>query len=132
MSLDIGEKIVRYFFSKLGCVHPFRISRLVLLAEWLYKDKYGSTLSTGFRYVAEPYGFYVEEISKIMDKLGKTGCVVKDDKNKCFIYKCEAPKLDEDVVKVVDDVVNKFASLSDKELNNIVVNDERYKVFLKR
>ena len=132
MTLDVGEKIVRYLLSKLGCIHPFRISRLVLLVEWSYKDKYGSNLSTGFTYIAESFGFYVDELPKVMDKLSKVGCVVKDENNKCFLYKCDVPKLDENISKIVDDVVDKFTSLSDKELNDIIVNDKRYRMLLKR
>ena len=133
-NLDLGEKIVRYIFSRLGCVHPFRISRLILLAEWLYNDRYESKLSTGFTYVAKAFGFYVEELPKIVDKLDKFGCIVKvkEKKNKCFLYKCDVPTLDNSVSEVVDTVLNRFGSLSDKELNNAVVKDDRYKMLLNR
>ena len=134
MNLDLGEKIVRYIFSRLGCVHPFRISRLILLAEWFYNDRYESELSTGFTYVAETFGFYIEELPKIIDKLDKLGCIVKvkNEKNKCFSYKCDTPSLENSISEVVDTVLNRFGSLSDKELNDVVVKDDRYKMFLKR
>lgn len=125
------ENIIKYIFSNFRCIHPFKISRLLLLAEWSYGDKYGSLL-TELTYITKEYGFYVEEIPKIVDRLTEEGCLEKDEVNKCFKYICNPPHIEKDVKDILDEVIHDFGGLSDKELNRIVIEDKKYRIMLKR
>ncbi len=120
------EDLLSYLFSELGCVHPFRISRILLMAEWLSLEKNGHRL-TEFTYVKEEFGFYIEEIKELMDKLEEKGCIEKIEGKKCFQYKCQPPKLPDNVKSLLDEIIAETRGLSDQELNKLVIRDPRYK-----
>lgn len=120
------EDHVSYIMSRLGCAHPFKISRILLLADWLAEERLGRKL-TSFTYVKERFGFYIEEIPSIMEDLRDRGCAVKIEERKCFEYRCEEPGLPKEEKEVLDEVILKVRGLSDVELNKLVISDPRYK-----
>jgi len=92
--MSIEESIVKYLFSRSGCIHPYRVSRLLLLAEWRYIEKYGKRL-TSLTYKALPFAMYVEELPDIIDK---DPCLEKKRLKKpdgseygCVSYECPQP-----------------------------------------
>ncbi len=117
--------LVSYLFSSLGCAHPFRISRILLMAEWLSLERRGHRL-TEFTYVKEKFGFYIGEIKELIDKLEEDGCIEKVEEEKCFRYKCQPPELPDEVRSILDEVIGETKDLSDQELNRLVIKDPRY------
>ena len=131
-----GEDIVRYLFSRSVCIHPYRISRVLLLAEWRYMEKYGRRM-TSLTYKALPYAMYVEELPDIMDK---DPCLEKRRMKKpdgseygCVSYTCpQPPSLDEKLKTVVDSVLGETNELSDQELNKLVIKNPNYRILLEK
>ena len=116
--------------AQLGCAHPFRISRILLLADWLFEERLGKRL-TSLTYRCEPFGFYIEELKPIINKLQEKGCAKRNVERKCLEYLCEKPKLPEDVEEVLREAMNIAGRLDDIELNRRVVRDPRYKRMLR-
>ncbi len=121
----MSSSIVAYLMYKLGCSHPFRISRILLLAEWEAKERLGRRL-TDFHYVMEDFGFYVEELKDIIDGFVEEGCAEKVEEEKCIRYLCEAPEIPEEVKELLDEVIERVKDVSDRELNRMVIRDPRY------
>ena len=119
------RRIIEYILYKMKCVHPFRVSRILLLAEWSYNEKYREKLSN-FKYVAEPFAFYVEGLKDIIDELIDSGCAILRQVKKCIEYTCSQPGIPEKIRVIIDGVIDRAAKLSDYELNKLVVNDDRY------
>ena len=129
MGMVYERKIIEYILYKTKCSHPFRISRILLLSEWDYFDKYREKL-TSFRYVAEPFAFYVEGLKDIIDNLIDENCAVLRQEKKCIEYICSQPMLPGKIREIVDTIIDKTSMLSDHELNRLVVNDKRYRGLL--
>lgn len=123
------RRIIEYILYKMKCVHPFRVSRILLLAEWSYNEKYREKLSN-FEYVTEPFAFYVEGLKDIIDELIDSGCAVLREDKKCIEYICSQPIIPEKIRVIIDEVIDRTAKLSDYELNKLVVNDDRYNSLL--
>ena len=134
--MSIEESIVKYLFSRSGCIHPYRVSRLLLLAEWRYIEKYGKRL-TSLTYKALPFAMYVEELPDIIDK---DPCLEKKRLKKpdgseygCVSYECpQPPSLDERIKNIVDSVLNETEKLSDQELNKLVIKNPNYRKLLEK
>ncbi len=121
----MSSEVVAYLMYRLGCSHPFRISRVLLLAEWDSKERLGRRL-TDFHYVMEEFGFYVEELKDIIDDFIERGCAEKVEEEKCIKYLCGEPSLPEDVKEILDEVLRRVEKLDDRELNRLVIKDRRY------
>ena len=119
------SEVVSYIMYKLGCSHPFRISRILLLAEWKAKEKLNRRL-TDFHYVMEEFGFYIEELKDVVDELIEKGCAEKVEEKKCIRYLCEEPKIPEEVKGIIDELLERVRDVSDRELNRMVIRDPRY------
>ncbi len=117
---------VTYVMSRLGCVHPFRISRILLLADWLSMERRGRRL-TNLTYVKEEFGFYIEELTGIIEEMQEEGCVVKREERKCLEYMCEEPEIPEEDREILEEVISEVKDLDDRELNRRVLSDPRYR-----
>ena len=125
------REIISYIFYKSNCIHPFRVSRILLLAEWKFQEKYGKRL-TNIKYIAEPYGFYSDDISVIIKELESTGIIIKKgEKKKCYEYIGKEIRIPEYIKVILDDIIESTKSLSDTQLNRLVINNPKYKVLLK-
>ncbi len=122
--------IISYIVWKGGCLHPFRISRILMLVEWEYEGRYGKRL-TDLKYVCEPFGFYIEGFSELIKG---NPCLRKKKLEKekaCLEYVCEnEPKCKDVIREVIDGILEKVKRLDDVELNRLVIRDERYKRYL--
>ena len=117
------EQAVAYLLSKSGCMHPFRISRILVLAYWRGAEELGREMTVR----GESFGFYVEEIPRVVENMIARGCAEKNEEGRCVRYKCEEPQLPEGVKEVLDSVYEETKNVSDIELNRLVVRDPRYK-----
>ncbi len=120
--------VVAYILAKKGCVHPFTISRVLVLLNWRSEELLGKPL---LRFSVKGFkaAFYIDELAKLLEK---DQCFRKVAGRKCVEYICQSPELPEDVRTVIDDVLQSIDGLSDRELNARVVNDERFDKLLKR
>ena len=114
--------IVGYIISKLGCTHPFRVSRILALAE-LERLENGKGRITNFRYVRGPNVFYIEGLKELIEK---DSCFVIREDQGCVEYVCKTPTINEDVKKYLDKAINAAKKLDDYSLNNVVVKHAFY------
>ncbi len=117
-----GFDLLRYLWHRLGCSHPFRVSRLAALVELEWLREKGERLSN-LRYVAGPGTFYIEGVS---DLVGKDPCFEKHEDKRCVEYRCEPPKLPPEVKALADRVIEEAQRLDDMELNRRVVSHPLY------
>jgi hydroxypyruvate isomerase len=115
---------IAYILHRVGCVHPFRFSRILALAELAALER-GRGRLTDARYVAGPGVFYIEGIEDVMKS---DDCFVKHEgdpstgRRGCIEYRCQPPSLPEEARSLLDEAIEKAAKLSDEELNKTVVN----------
>ncbi len=122
------KEIVAYILTKAGCTHPFRVSRLLAMAEMEWLERRGERL-TGLKYVKGPGVFFIEGLKEIIDSdpcfrihegdpaTGRKGCVE---------YVCGEPALPSDVREVIDEVIRRYSGIGDMELNEAVMSDPRF------
>jgi hydroxypyruvate isomerase len=117
--------LLGYVLAKTGCIHPFRISRIIALAEILYMRRNNKRF-TNIKYVGFDKVFYIEGLKETVEN---DACFERreGDPSKhirgCIEYKCEAPNLPSDVREVIDEAINTASKLNDEELNKIVIDD---------
>lgn len=122
------REIVAYILARSGCTHPFRVSRLLALAEIEWLERKGKRL-TGLKYVRGPGVFFIEGLKELIEHdpcfrlhegdpaTGRRGCVE---------FVCGEPELPPEVRAVIDEVLSKNSGVGDMELNEAVVSDPRF------
>ncbi len=118
-----GRDALAYLLAKLGCTHPFRVSRLLALAEDAALERLGRRL-TDLTYVPGPGVFYIEELKAIVESDECFGKREGDPQRRvrgCIYFQCETPKLPEEARLVIDEVIERYASLPDEELNRLAL-----------
>ena len=130
-----GRELLTYILSRVGCVHPFRLSRLALLAELEWMRERGERLSD-LVYVAGPGTFYVEGLKEMVEG---DECFERREGDPargvpgCIAYRCSPPSLPEDVKVLVDRVLGEASGLDDQALNERVLSHPLYeRVVVKR
>ncbi len=122
---DLLKGSVAYLLYRNDCLHPYRISRMLVLAAWEGAERLLPEMTVR----GESFGFYIEEIPEILDDLTSKGCAIKikGEGRKCFRYSCgDPPEIDDDIKEILDDVYERTKDLSDQELNRSVIKDDRY------
>ncbi len=128
MTLEDLRSIAAYILTKLGCLNPFRISRIIAYAELMYMKEHGDRL-TDLVYKGFDNVFYIEGLKEAIDN----ECFVKveGDPSKgvhgCIKYTCEPPVIDEVTRKYLEKAIEEIRSLSDRELNDLVVKNDLLK-----
>ncbi len=122
------RSIIAYILSRLGCLNPFRISRIIAYAEVIYMKERGNRLTDliyrGFNNV-----FYIEGVKEAIDN----ECFekVEGDPSKgihgCIKYTCDPPVIDEILKKYLDKAMDETRGLSDRELNDLVMNNDLFR-----
>jgi len=120
--------IIAYVTWKLGCVHPFRISRILVLANWKAVEEKNKVL-VGFRVQGFEAGFYVEGVKEIIEE---DKCFRINEEKKCIEYICEQPRIPVEAEETINRVIEETRSLSDRELNRLVIRDPRYRELLEK
>jgi len=121
-------RLVGYIVSKAGCLHPFRISRILVLVNWEALEKLGRPLA-GFRIDGFEAGFYIPGFKEALEE---DECFKSPEDKKCIEYVCQPPSLGEEAESIVNSIIRKTSGLSDSELNRLVVRDKRYRELLAR
>jgi hydroxypyruvate isomerase len=121
-------RIVRYIVWRAGCIHPFRISRILVLAGWKALERLGRPPA---RIPVEGFeaGFYIPGLKEAIEA---DKCLRINEEKRCIEYVCEPPSLDEELRSLVDQVVEETRSLGDQELNRLVIRDPRYRRLLEK
>ncbi len=120
---------IAYVLSRLGCTHPFRLSRVLALAELKHLEREGARL-TDAKYVGGPGVFYIEGVKELTETdqcfyriEGDPGRGVRG----CLGYRCGQPKLPEKAKAYLDEAIELSKNLEDVELNRMVVSHPLYK-----
>ncbi len=125
----LDEKLVRYLMARLGCTHPFYISRILFLADSVSLNTRGKRI-TNLSYRGESFGFYIVELPDIIEKLEEEGCAIRDEKRGCIKYTCETPRLDREIRDLLEKVVEENRTLSPRELNHKALKDPNYTILV--
>jgi len=125
------RSLLGYMLSRLGCTHPFRLSRLLALAEIEALKRAGKRL-TCLRYVEGPGVFYIEGLKELLDE----DCFSKREGDPtrgirgCIEYVCPPPALPGDVKNLIDYVIEGYSKLDDYKLNEQVLKNPLFKHLL--
>ncbi len=130
---ELARKLIAYVLSRGGCMHPFRLSRILALLDIKWFEKTGSTL-TGLEYVMGPGTFFIEGIKEMIES---DECFEKreGDPTKgirgCILYRCETPEIPEDIREILDGILEEVEGLDDMELNRRVIENPLFKKIAK-
>ncbi len=112
-------KISAYILKRKNCLHPFKISRIIALAELICMEKYGKRI-TNAKYTDGPGVFYIDGLK---EELLNSSYFEKLEDKGCIKYTCnEEIDIEEDVLLCLDEAIKIADKASDIELNNIVIN----------
>jgi len=121
------RNVALYIVWRTGCIHPFRISRLLVLANWRSIKEKGKVIAK-FKVSGFEAGFSIDELPEIRDD----ECISLNEDRRCLEYICEPPQIDEDYKNIIDKVIDETRDLDDISLNRMVIHDHRYKELLER
>ncbi|RLG86175.1 MAG: hypothetical protein DRO18_04755 [Thermoprotei archaeon] len=122
------RNVVALIVSELGCVHPFRISRFLVLINWKLTELLGYPLLR-FHVEGLKAGFYIPELPKVIED---DPCFKRDKARGCITFTCSKPLLPSWLHELIKDILRSAEGLSDEELNRLVIRDSRYDELLKR
>lgn len=128
----MNKEIIAYIVSKTGCIHPFRISRILALAEIRALEEENKRL-TSFVYRGFDKVFYIEGIKELVEK-DECFRIREGDPERgirgCIEYICPPPRLPENVEKYLVEAITRAKELDDNELNKVVVEHPLFKKLL--
>lgn len=123
------REAVAYILARGGCMHPFRFSRILALAELHTLRKTGKRLTDAV-YVTGPGVFFIEGLKDIIEG---SECFVKHEgdpatgRRGCIEYRCSIPQLPGEAVEALDCALREASKLDDMELNQRVLGDSLFK-----
>ncbi|MCD6195906.1 MAG: hypothetical protein J7J82_03890 [Staphylothermus sp.] len=121
------QKISAYILAKKNCLHPFRISRIIALAELICMEKYGKRI-TNAKYVGNLGVFYIDGLK---EELLNSPCFEKLEDQGCIKYVCdEEINIEKNARACIDEAIRIAEKASDIELNNIVVQHKLFQKLL--
>jgi hypothetical protein len=131
--MELEKNLIYYILKKQNDLHPFRISRILLLFELEYSEKFGKK-PTSFVYRLHPSAFYIENFTTFFESMPYIQKVkIKDEKGtpiKGFL-RLTSPEISveipEEMASILDRIIEQTRKLSDHELNRLVVESEKYK-----
>ncbi len=131
--MELEKKIVYYILKRQNEIHPFRLSRILLLFEMEYTRKYGEK-PTDFVYRLQPYTFYIENFTKFIEETPYIEKVkIVDDKGipiKGFL-KLTNRKVNAEIPvemrEMLDRLIDETSKLDDQELNRFIVDSNDYR-----
>ncbi len=127
---EYNNNVIAYIVYKLGCIHPFTLSRILALVEMKWFEEHREWL-TSFTYKGFLKVFYVDGLKEFIEQDQCYKRVEKEDHG-CIMYVCKEPTLPRDIRDLIDNVVNEIKGLSAEELNDLVVNHHLYSSLLKK
>lgn len=127
--MEDWKKLVAYILSRLGCTHPFRVTRILALAELRALERGVGRLSN-MRYIPGPGVFYVEGFKEAIEGdecfTKRKGDPSRGTKG-CIEYKCEPPSIPAEIAELLDEAIETARGLDDMELNRVVVEHPLFK-----
>ncbi len=116
------KNLVAYILWRTGCIHPFRISRILALAE-LYFIEENNKRMTSLKYVKGPGVFYIEGLKELLES---DPCFRRNEEKHCMEYVCGEPSIDEVYKRYLDRAIEQANGLDDRGLNDLVVKHRFY------
>ncbi|WP_440058960.1 hypothetical protein ACSU1N_03975 [Thermogladius sp. 4427co] len=119
-----ARDLLGFILSRTGCLHPFRVSRIIALAEIRWLNDRGSRL-TSLVYRRGPGVFYIEGLKEMLEG---DPCFVRREgvpgvRTGCVEYVCGEPSIPEDVRQYIEGTIKEAVGLGDTELNDRVVKN---------
>ncbi len=123
------REAVAYILARGGCMHPFRFSRILALAELHALREAGRRLTDAV-YVTGPGVFFIEGLKDVIEG---DSCFVKHEgdpatgRRGCIEYRCPIPQLPGEAVEALDWALREASKLDDMALNQLVLGDPLFK-----
>lgn len=131
--MDLEKRIVYYILKHQNEIHPFRLSRILLLFEMEYAKKYGEK-PTSFVYRLQPYTFFIEDFTKFIEETPFIEKIkITDEKGipvKGFLRLINQNvdgRIPIEMQEILDGILSETSKLDDQELNRIIVGSVDYK-----
>lgn len=127
--MEDWKRLVAYILSRLGCTHPFRVTRILALAELRALER-GLPRISNARYVPGPGVFYVEGFKEAIQG---DDCFYKREGDPergvrgCIGYRCEPPSIPGEIAELLDEAIEASKGLDDMELNRLVIEHPLFK-----
>ncbi len=119
--MDIEATIIRYIGGKTGCITPFKLSRILGLAEAYYMADHGERL-TGLKYICTLGTFYIEGFEELIKD-----CFERNPEKHCLEYKCGEVELPEHISMYVDKAIQDLDTEDLDEINRRVLDNPFFK-----
>ena len=130
--MELEKSLILYILKRQNDLHPFRISRILILFEIEYANKFGEK-PTGFVYRLQPYTFYIEDFTKFIENIPEIEKIREVDEKglpvRGYLHlknpdiNVEIPR---EMIEILDRVLDMTANWDDQKLNQYVVSREDY------
>jgi len=120
---DVILYVISKYVSKTGHgIGRVRLMKTLFLIDYVYKDRYGRKL-TSLNWRMWLFGPFTREVLDILDELELKGKVSAEiDDVGIFYSTYEGVKLDDDVRRVIDEVIEEYSTKPLEELLQVVYN----------
>ena len=130
--MELEKALILYILKRQNDIHPFRISRILLLFEIEYSNKFGEK-PTNFVYRLQPYTFYIEGFTNFIESIPEIEKIREvDDKGipvRGYLH-LKNPEIQVDLPKemteILDNILKMTSDWDDQKLNQYVVATEDY------
>ncbi len=119
MSIEVA--IIRYIGGKTDCITPFKLSRILGLAEAYYMSDHGERL-THLKYVCTLGTFYIEGFEELIKD-----CFERNPEKHCLEYKCGEVELPKDISMYVDKAIRELDTEDLDDINRRVLDNQFFK-----
>lgn len=115
------QRVTAYILSRLGCMSRFRLAKLLYLIDYAWLRQKGGLLTEAF-YLSQKAGPWPTVLSRRLGEMASHEVVLSRRGQLVAPGRCPrfAPDLPSDEAAVVDRVLVKYASLSERELRTRV------------
>ncbi len=130
--MELEKALILYILKRQNDIHPFRISRILLLFEMEYSNKFGEK-PTNFVYRLQPYTFYIEDFTNFIESIPEIEKIREvDDKGipvRGYLH-LKNPEIQVDlpkeVTEILDNILKMTSDWDEQKLNQYVVATEDY------
>ncbi len=121
LTVGIEAMIIRYIGSSTGCITPFKLSRILGLAEAYYMADHGERL-THLKYVCALGTFYIEGFEELVKD-----CFERNPEKHCLDYKCGGVELPRNMSSYVYKAIQDLDTEDLNEINRRVLDNPFFK-----
>ncbi len=119
--MNTEAAIIEYIGGKTDCITPFKLSRILGLAEAYYMADHGERF-THLKYVCALGTFYIEGFEELIKD-----CFERNPEKHCLEYKCGEVELPEHISMYVDKAIQDLDTEDLDEMNRKVLDNQFFK-----